>query len=285
MSIRKTIRPVTLKRIIQVCSLLHEVKAADVQAVSKELCLSNDRAKEILLELQLIGLLTVENKIYYANKQTKEILQYYEENCWEKLHEYFMQNYRFYKDFIEILKNNTASKGLTFEEIELSSEKQNFNLNQTAITVLSDWCERLGVIQRHLFTRRLYLTIYSQPPSFQIFKDTLQNYYREFCTVHHKRNLFVEIPALREDIAEKLRIKRTKFDELLKELFLANIGKMELSGAPITTLAKKSPFSEKKMKLDQKTAILSPKFEACKQREGLVVGKKAYYYLSIYEQL
>jgi hypothetical protein len=39
------------------------------------------------------------------------------------------------------------------------------------------------------------------------------------------------------------------------------------------------------MKVQEKNSLLSPKFEACKQREGLIVGKKAYYYMAIYEKL
>ena len=46
---------------------------------------------------------------------------------------------------------------------------------------------------------------------------------------------------------------------------------MELSGAPITTLAKRVPLV-KRNEVRPKPQF-SPKFEACKQREGLVVGK------------
>ncbi|MCW4005289.1 MAG: hypothetical protein NWF04_01625 [Candidatus Bathyarchaeota archaeon] len=286
MTIRKTIRPVTLKRIIQVCSLAYKEKIVDTKSVSNELGLSLDRGNEIVLELQMIGLLTEEGKTFSSNSETKQFLEYFENNNWKKIHEYFLLKYRFYKDFIEILeKTPTYSKGLTLTEIKDISEKESLSLNQTAVEVVSDWCERLGVTQRHLFSRRIYI-INNLPNLGPLnFKETVQNHYRDFCALHHKKSVFIEIPALREDICEKMRLKRKSFDEMLKVLFLENIGRMELSGAPITTLAKESPLSEKKMQVQESNSLLCPKFEACKQREGLIVGKKAYYYLSIYERL
>jgi len=75
------------------------------------------------------------------------------------------------------------------------------------------------------------------------------------------------------------------FDNMLRQTYLENIGKVELSGAPIITLAKKSPLSEKKIKFQGKQNILSPKFELTRKREGLLVGPKAYFYLAIHEDI
>ena len=95
----------------------------------------------------------------------------------------------------------------------------------------------------------------------------------------------MKIPKIREDTCEQLKIARKVFDELLRQTYLENIGKIELSGAPIITLAKKSPLSEKKIKLEGNQAILSPKFELTRERKGLLVGHKAYYYVAIHENL
>lgn len=109
--------------------------------------------------------------------------------------------------------------------------------------------------------------------------------YRELSLVHGLKQIFVEISKIRENLCEELKITRELFNDLLRSIYLASIGKMELSGAPIITLAKKSPLSEKKMKLEGKQAVLSPKFEVAREREGLSVGQKAYYYLAIHEDL
>ena len=117
------------------------------------------------------------------------------------------------------------------------------------------------------------------------FKDGLVKCYRELSVSKRRRGIFVEIPTLRENLCEELKVSRRVFDEMLRATYLENVGKIELSGAPITTLAKKSPLSEKKMKLEGKDAILSPKFEVAKEREGLSVGQKVYYYLAIHESI
>ena len=286
MTKRNTIRPVTLKRVIETCSIATKTGLLDTTIISRELSVSSDRAKEIILELELMGLLTNREKEYFPNNNTNEFLEYFENEHWNKIHEYFNTNYRFYHDYIKILQSSISDKGLTLIEIKDASIEEKLSLNQTAVEVLSDWCERLGVTQRHLFTRRIYLSKNcSLTENSKIFKEILLEYYREFSNSNHRRGIFMEIPTLREDICEKLSISRKSFDEMLRNLFLENIGKIELSGAPITTLAKKSPLSEKKMVIQGKDAILSPKFEAAKEREGLIVGQKAYYYMAIHESI
>jgi hypothetical protein len=90
---------------------------------------------------------------------------------------------------------------------------------------------------------------------------------------------------IREDLCERLKIARKAFDESMRAVYLENVGRMELSGAPIITLAKKSPLSERKIKRNGKAAILSPKYEIQKDREGLSVGQKTYYYMAIHEEI
>jgi hypothetical protein len=286
MTPRNTIRPVTLKRVIETSSIATKTKNINTTTISKELSVSSERAKEIILELELMGLLTNKERNYLPNNNTEKFLEYFENEHWNKIHEYFDSNYRFYHDYIKILQSNISGKGLTLIEIKDNSIKEKLSLNQTAVEVLSDWCERLGIIQRHLFTRRIYLSkSCATNENSKIFKEVLLKYYREFSISNQRRGIFMEIPTLREDICEKLNISRKSFDEMLRNLFFENIGKIELSGAPITTLAKKSPLSEKKMVIQGKDAILSPKFEAAKEREGLIVSQKAYYYMAIHEAI
>ncbi len=175
-------------------------------------------------------------------------------------------------------------KGSSIDEIMEESQNQQLNLNQTAVEVLSDWCDRLGVIQRHLYSRRLYLVKAEETDS-ETFKDALVKCYSKLSLSYGRRGVFVKIPKIREDTCERLKITREAFDKLLRRTYLDNIGRIELSGAPIITLAKKSPLSEKKIKLEGKHSILSAKFELARERDGLLVGRKAYYYMAIHESL
>lgn len=282
---RKTIRPVTLRRVIEVCSLAAKLKAIDIEIISKKLNTSVSRAKEILKEVERMGLLIHSNDAFAQNSKTTDFLNHFENEQWDRIHEYFLKSYSFYQDFICLLADHiNDNKGLSTDEIKEESQNRQFSLNQTAIEVLSDWCDRLGVIQRHLYSKRLYL-IKIEETDWQTFKDALSRCYRELSLSYGRKGVFVKIPKIREDTCERLKITRKVFDELLRRVYLENIGRIELSGAPIITLAKKSPLGEKKIKLEGKQAILSPKFELTRERKGLLVGHKAYYYVAIHENL
>ncbi len=282
---RKTMRPVTLRRVIEICSLATKTKKVGVAIISERLVVGPSRAKEIILEVIRMALLESHDDAYTANANTIKFLEYFENEQWDKIHEYFLANYQFYQNFIRILEDHINNdKGLSLNEIKEESTKHKLNLNQTAVEVLSDWCDRLGVVQRHLYTRRLYLIRYEET-NFERFKNALKKCYRELSFSHGRKGVFVEIPKIREDTCEQLKITRKGFDEILRQTYLQNIGRIELSGAPIITLAKKSPLSEKKIKFQGRQTMLSPKFELTRKREGLLVGQKAYYYLAMHEDI
>jgi len=281
---RRTIRPLTLRRVIETSSLATKSKTINIQTISEKLDVSVSRAKEVLLEVERMGLLTHFDDAYVPTNKTSDFLNYFENEQWNRIHEYFLKNYSFYRDFIHLLANHTyEKKGLSMEEVKEESTHHP-SLNQTAIEVLSDWCDRLGVIQRHLYTKRIYL-VECKGTDFKSFKSALMKCYRELSLSYGRKGVFVEIPKIREEMCEQLKITRKVFDEMLRETYLENIGIIELSGAPIITLAKKSPLSEKKIKFVEKQTILSPKFELERKREGLSVGQKAYYYLAIHEDI
>jgi len=282
---RKTMRPVTLRRVIEICSLATKTKKVNITIVCEKLGVGLSRAREVILEVVKMGLLKNIDDTYMTNDNTIKLLEYFQNERCDKIHEYFLANYRFYRDFIRILKDNAnKDKGLSINEIKEESLKRKLSLNQTAVEVLADWCERLGVVQRHLYSKRFYL-IRNKVVNPNVFRTALVRCYRELSISRGWKGTFVEIPTIRENLCEQLKVLRRVFDEMLRITYLENVGKIELSGAPITTLAKKSPLGEKKMKPGGKDAILSPKFEVKREREGLMVGRKSYYYLAVHEDL
>ena len=279
---RKTIRPITLRRVIEVCSLAVKSKALDTEAVSKRLNLSISRAKEILREVERMKLLTYLDDTYVPNSNTPDFLDDLENKQWNRVHEYFKENYSFYNTFIRLLTDHlNRNEGLSMDALKEESKIRQLSLNETAIEVLTDWCDRLGVVQRHLYSKRVYL-VKSEGTDSVTFKDGLRRCYRELTRSYSKKGVFVKIPIIREDTCEQLKITRKVFDTMLRQTFLENIGIIELSGAPIITLAKKSPLSVREIKLEDKQTLLSPKFELAREREGLLVGRKAYYYLAVH---
>ena len=281
---RKTMRPVTLKRIVEICSLASQNDRLNVEIVSRKLGVSHSRAKEILLEVEKMGLLSKIEDFWLMNDKTSEFLEYFEKEEWSKMHQHFLNNYLFYREFIRILEYHISDEeGLSVDEVYKESLKYGFHLNRTAIEVLADWCERLGVIQRNLYTGKLYL-IKQEVENLNDFYRVLIKSYRKLSVSRWRREVFVEIPIIREQVCERLKISRKIFDQTLKTIYLKNVGKIEFSGAPIVTHAKRSPLSEKMMTPDAKKAILSPRFKLKREREGLLIGRKSYYYIAIHLQ-
>ncbi|MEM2146302.1 MAG: hypothetical protein QW279_13140, partial [Candidatus Jordarchaeaceae archaeon] len=148
---KRTIRPVSLRRVVEICNLLLKNAALDVETVSLNLSTTATHAKEILLEVEKMHLMDYKDGFWRANGNTREFLNYFEKEDWEKINQYFFENYQFYKEFIVILQAHIKDeKGLTIEEINKESLERSLHLNKTAIEILADWCERLGIAQRHL---------------------------------------------------------------------------------------------------------------------------------------
>ena len=284
MADRKTIRPVTLRRVVEVCSLASQSKFLNIKNVSKKLNTTPSRAKEVLLEVERMDLLSHVGDFWIANSRTSEFLRYFESKDWEKIHKYFLKHYNFYSEFIRILQDySEKEEGLSVNEIIEEAVRRKTHLNRTAAEVLSDWCERLGIVQRNLYTAKIYF-LRDEKPSLDDFFSILLKIYRKLSISSWRREVFVEIPLIREHMCEQLKISRKTFDKTLKQVYLNNIGKIELSGAPITTLAKKSPLSEKRIKLVGKKAIMSTQSRLQREREGITINKKTYYYLAMHKR-
>jgi hypothetical protein len=280
---RKTMRPITLRRVIEICSLAKQNRDLTVKIVSNKLNCGESRAKEMLLEVEKMGLLNHSDNFWTSNNRTTEFLDYFEKEEWPKIHQYFLENYQFYKEFIQSLQGHIAEQqGLSIDDIVKESTEHKLHLNKTAVEVLTDWCERLGVIQRNLYSAKIYL-IKEETEKLENFIKTLVKIYRKLAFSQWHKEVYVEIPLIRENVCEELKMPRKTFDDLLKEAYLKNVGKIELSGAPITTFAKKSPLSEKKITPIGKDVIMSAKTTLLREREGLTINKKSYYYLAIHE--
>jgi len=281
-----TMRPVTLRRIIELCNLALEHNALNENLVMKELQVSPNRSKELLFEVSRMKLLNKEPEGYVANDNTKFIIDAFEKEDWQLFHQFFLKHYPFYRYFIKILESHLEDKkGITIDELVNEAKEKRLQLNRTAI-VLQNWCERLGILQRHLYSKRFYM-IKHEKPKLDIFKATIQRIYYSLNTSPRPGLYltYVEVPKLREDVCEQLKISRDTFDKLFKEICWEAAGKIELSGAPTITSAKRSPLGIRTMRAIKKKNVISPKMDLDKERRGIFVGGKTYYYVAIHERL
>jgi len=283
---RISIRPVTLRRIVETIDLSIKRGSMDSRTLSTLLRTTERRGQEILSELKRMKLVEASESEFAPTNNAIDFLNAFQQESWEGIHLVLFNNYPFYRAFIstiqEKLPQTSFSKDDLMNALMYDSE---LNFNRTAIDVLCDWSERLGIVQRNLYTGQYYLA--NENPNVDDFTASLQTIYEEFNIKPRPgmRQEYVEVARMREFLCEKLKTKREIFDLLLGQVFKKSCGKIEFSGAPITSMAKSSPTTLKKMKRGMKDLILSPQFICLSEARGLEINGKEYQYIAIFELL
>jgi hypothetical protein len=150
--------------------------------------------------------------------------------------------------------------------------------------LLGDWGERLGQIQRNAFTGRYYAVRNPSVPD-EFASVLLQTYdEQEDTTGVNLRQRYLSIPRIREALCEKLRCSRDVIDEALLALCQQNVGKLELSGAPIDTGAKDSVLGIKSLELDGDDALVSTSQSSQQVMSGIEQLGKEYYYIAVHDR-
>lgn len=280
---RKSLRPLTLSRVIQVIELACKEGRLTEQNLIDALGVSKDRSKEILLEMVRMHILENPNSFYLPTEVARKILHNYEREDWKAIHELLLQNYDYYSTLVQFLmkSNNALTKQEILEEL---SKLPEFAFNNAAVDIMCDWAERLGRVQRNLYSDKYYY-LSDESPSFENFILEVRrcyNYLNEELRPGIKLE-YIEIARIREEVCQKLRIDREVFDNLFEKMFTTMIGKMELSGAPLTTSAKRIPTSLKIIERKGKEPILSPSYKTIKEGKGIEIDGKLYQYVALFD--
>ena len=280
---RRSIRPVTLRRVIEVASLAVKDRKIDQNMIVNALNTTERRAREILFELQRMRALETLEAFYLATPITEAIIKAYETEDWKQFHKILYENYEFYNVFVNSILENALTKD---EILAKLSDHTWLIFNKTAIDTLCGWAERLGQVQRNLYNNRYY-RLREEHLELDLFMAVMERCYQNL-NIELRPGLklvYVEIAHLREDVCEKLGISRDVFDDLFIAMFRKFVGKIELCGAPLTTSAKHSPSSIRMMKKGEEHPILSPTFMTTREGKGVELDGKLYHYIAIFEFL
>lgn len=267
-------RPVTLSRIIEAAYLAQKKHTINNSTLKIVLNINTRRATEILEEMAIIGLLNSSNENYQPTQNCEKLMKYVEDNRFEEIHSILMEH-RHYNSFYTVLK---LIEPATQDQILNKLLSSNVYFNKTTVDILCDWGERVGSIQRNIFTNHYY----SISNNHKKIKDTFLDVYNEE-NVHIGISLkkrYVEIPKIRETICQRLNMGRNNFNELFRNLCLKNIGSLELSGAPLTTKAKKCNKKIKTSCISELAEKIEVNFFSNKYLEGMNINGKIYYYIS-----
>lgn len=275
---RQTMHPVTLSRIFEVCMLSKERAVITSEDLSSYLSTTERRSEEILREMVTIGLIEEDKNKYFFTDRASTFYDAVLSDDLIKLHGLLMYS-PFYSHFYSLIKNE--NKSLTQEQIltNINQLKNDIHYNNLSISVLCDWGERICSIQRNVFTNRYYAI------TSNLEEDCCKNIITTYHEISNDKKLgfkkiYVEIPLLREFVCESSHITRNMFDYKLIALYKKNIGKLEISGAPTITKAKRTSLQVKHMCVANMPGRLTLSLTSDEYLKGIEIAGRSYYYFA-----
>ena len=284
---RATVRPVTLARLVETAHLCaaEPRSTADLETT---LDVTHRRARETLLEALRIDLIdkddTPESPVYETTHIGKRFLSAVHEEEWCAVSDVLATRSPHYGAFLQVLDSIApASLETVLGELEAAEEHTPHSYNQTSVEVVGDWAERLGTIQRNAFTGDYYpIESGGVSANFPYALLSVYDDLEETAGVS-LRQRYLSIPELREEFCERHRCTRQMFDDFLCRLVDQNVGKLELSGAPIDTAAKDAKLGIKEIDLDRDEGLVSTTQSTDRVMAGIEQFGKQYYYLAVHD--
>jgi hypothetical protein len=288
MSERPTVRPVTLGRLVELTHLA-ESGAPSTEEVSERLNVTERRARETGLEALRINLVeegeATDEDRYSATKIGEAFLEAVRSEDWTKVSDILSTRSPHYGAFLDIIEEDgPATLDELLEKLETALEHDVYDFNQTGIEVVGDWGERLGVVQRNAFSGDYY-PVHDEaiPPNFPHVVLSVYDDLEEKTGVN-LRQRYLSVPELREYTCERLLCSRSAFDVALETLASRNVGKIELSGAPMDSGAKEAQYGVKEIALGGEEHLVSTTQSTERVMAGLEQFDKQYYYLAVYDR-
>lgn len=285
---RATIRPVTLARLVETTHICGSAPRT-TEDLETALNITHRRARETLLEALRIDLIaeddTRDSPRYETTTVGEQFLSAVQKENWPEVSGILDTRSPHYRAFLEALDTVApADLETILEELSDIEEHTPRSYNQTSVEVVGDWAERLGTIQRNAFTGRYYPI--KQDDTFSNFSKTLLAVYDEVeeTTGVNLRQRYLSIPELRETYCERHRCTRDVFDEALRQLANQNVGRLELSGAPIDTGAKDAKLGIKEMELGGDDGLISTTQSTEQVMAGVEQYGKQYYYVAVHDR-
>lgn len=286
---RATIRPVTLSRLVELTHICAS-GAKTTEQVETALEVTHRRARETLLEASRISLIGIvnsnsENPSYETTNVGDAFLDAVQNERWDAVSDVLETRSPHYGAFLEILADeHPCTLDRLLEKLEEAGKFSSYKFNQTSVEVVGDWAERLGRVHRNAFTGAYYPVRQSDPPA--NFPYVLLSAFDslESRAGVNLRQRYLSIPELRETVCERLGCTREAFDRALVDLVSQNVGKLELSGAPIDTGAKEARFGIKEISLAKDDGLVSTSQSTEQVMTGVEQFDKHYYYVAIHDR-
>jgi len=282
---RPTVRAVTLARLVEVAHLCERSKQT-TEDVEEELDVSHRRARSAILEASRIGLIKEQSDDHYDSMHVGEaFVAAVRKEDWTEMSSILETRSPHYGAFLEVVESEEPLDLETaLEHLEADAEFTRYKYNQASVEVLGDWAGRLGVVQRHAFSGEYYIPeSETVPPNFHAVLQRVCDDLEETAGIG-MRQRYLSIPELREELCSRIGATRDAFDRGLSDLAKQNVGKLELSGAPVDTGAKDASFGIKTMSLSGDDELVSTAQSTERVMAGIEQFGKQYYYLTVHDR-
>ena len=282
---RPTVRPVTLARLVEVTHLCEGLKRT-TEDIETELDVSHRRARSTILEASRIALIDEVNENQYESTAVgSSFVEAVKDSDWSPVSDILETRSPHYGEFVDVVESSgPITLEAALDELAEKAEFTPYTYNQASVEVLGDWAGRLGVVQRNAFSGEYYVPEQDNAPS--RFPHALLDVYDDLEETAGvgMRQRYLSIPEVREELCSRLGTTRDAFDTALNELAQQNVGKLELSGAPVDTGAKEATFGIKQMQLADNGGLVSTSQSTERVLAGIEQFGKQYYYLTVHDR-
>lgn len=285
---RPTVRPVNLGRLVEIAHFCTSGKRP-ITDISSALDVSKRRARETVLESVRIGLIEpvkdAKDEIYTVTAVGRRFVDSVKQSSWGKVSSILKTGSPHYGEFLDLFEDsNTIESSDVLERLEDRAKFTPYEYNETSLDVVGGWAQRLGVVQRNAFNGNFYATGGDEIPSnFPYVLLSIADDLEESAGINLQKR-YISIPEIREYTCERLGCGRDVFDDALVRLAQQNIGKVELSGAPIDTGAKDARYGIKTIELADGDGLISTDQSSEQVMRGVEQLGKQYYYLAVYDR-
>ncbi|WP_226013606.1 hypothetical protein [Halomicrobium salinisoli] len=281
---RPTVRPITLGRLVET-TYLCQSGPKTTEDVEEALDVSHRRARSTILEACRIDLIAESDDEYETTSVGDSFIEAIQDENWERVSSILETRSPHYGTFLDVVAEiGPAPLEQILEELEAEAEFTPYAYNQTSVEVVGDWGKRLGSIHRNAFTGEYYRPECDEMPAnfphvlLQIYDDL------EETTGVGMRQRYLSIPEVRETLCAQRQATRRAFDRALATLAKQNVGKLELSGAPMDTGAKEAQYGIKDIALADSDGFVSTSQSTDQVMAGIEQYGKQYYYLTVHDR-
>lgn len=281
---RATLRPVGIGHLVQGTHAC-DGEPATTESLAGDLASTRRRTVEILRECRRLGLVTQPTTDRWDISEVgTEFLAHVAHERWTAAGELLRERSAHYRAFLQGLQQlGPVAEAPLLEHVDATDGGGERAYNITSIQVMADWGERLGQVQRHAFDDLLYPV--ERDADVGGWAAELVSTYRRWTLDEPSRlaRRYLSIPRLREDWCAGHRCSRDLFDRFLTSLAASNVGKVEVSGAPLDTDVKQAVRAIKTIEVVDSDALIATSQSAERVLDGIEIYGKRYYFLAIFE--